>query len=59
MYCEFLENGQLEMVRVLVEALNASNPGLNLGEDAISGIETALRRMRGFLLGERPEQCDA
>ena len=52
MYCEFLENGQLEMVRVLVEALNASNPGLNLGEDAISGIETALRRMRGFLLGK-------
>ena len=52
MYCEFLEKGDFEMVRVLVEALNASNPGLNLGDDAIEGIEGALRRLRGILLGE-------
>lgn len=38
------------MVRVLVEALNASNPGLNLGEEAIEGIESALRRLRSMLL---------
>lgn len=50
MYCEFLEKGDFEMVRVLVEALNASNPGLNLGDDAIEGIEGALRRLRGILL---------
>jgi hypothetical protein len=50
MYCEFLEKGDFEMVRVLVEALNASNPGLNLGEDAIEGIEGALRRLRSVLL---------
>lgn len=52
MYCDFLDKGDFEMVRVLVEALNASNPGLNLGEEAIDGIEAALRRLRGVLLGE-------
>lgn len=52
MYCEFLEKGDFEMVRVLVEALNASNPGLNLGEEAIEGIEGALRRLRSMLLCE-------
>lgn len=52
MYCDFLEKGDFEMVRVLVEALNASNPGLNLGEEAIEGIEGALKRLRGILLGE-------
>jgi len=50
MYCDFLEKGDFEMVRVLVEALNASNPGLNLGEEAIEGIEGALTRLRGLLL---------
>jgi hypothetical protein len=52
MYCEFLEKGDFEMVRVLVEALNASNPGLNLGEEAIEGIEGALKRLRSMLLCE-------
>lgn len=50
MYCDFMEKGDFEMVRVLVEALNASNPGLNLGEEAIDGIEGALKRLRHIIL---------
>lgn len=54
MYCDFLDKGDFEMVRVLVEALNASNPGLNLGEDTIDGIEVAMRKLRQILLCELP-----
>lgn len=53
MYCDFMDKGDFEMVRVLIEALNATNPGLNLGEETITGVESALRRMRGLLLCEQ------
>ncbi|CAG8616400.1 16498_t:CDS:2 [Acaulospora colombiana] len=44
MFLEFMD-GDFEMIRALV-----SNPGLNLGDDAIETLETAFRRMRELLL---------
>lgn len=49
-FCEFLE-GDFEMIRVLVNALNEGNPGLNLGEEAVDSIEGAFRRLREIMLG--------
>ncbi|CAG8654913.1 28042_t:CDS:2 [Dentiscutata erythropus] len=49
LFLEFMD-GDFEMIRALVNALNEGNPGLNLGEDAIETLETAFRRMRELLL---------
>ncbi|CAG8468141.1 7187_t:CDS:2 [Scutellospora calospora] len=51
LFLEFMD-GDFEMIRALVNALNEGNPGLNLGEDAIETLETAFRRMRELLLAE-------
>ncbi|PWN45071.1 DnaJ-domain-containing protein [Ceraceosorus guamensis] len=48
-FCEFLE-GDFEMIRVLVNAMNEGNPGLNLGEEAVDSIEGAFRRLRHMML---------
>lgn len=50
-FCEFLD-GDFEMIRVLVNAMNESNPGLNLGEDAVDSIEGAFAKLRDIMLGE-------
>ncbi|BGP17496.1 hypothetical protein JCM10213_004408 [Rhodosporidiobolus nylandii] len=50
---EFL-NGDFEMIRVFVTALNEGNPGLNLGDEAVDNIEGAFKRVREALLaGQR------
>lgn len=49
LFLEFMD-GDFEMIRALVNALNEGNPGLNLGDDAIETLETAFRRMRDVLL---------
>lgn len=51
-FCEFLD-GDFQMIRVLVNALNESNPGLNLGEDAVDSIEGAFAKLRELMMGER------
>ncbi|KAK0553550.1 hypothetical protein OC846_002471 [Tilletia horrida] len=48
-FCEFME-GDFEMIRVLINALNEGNPGLNLGNDAADSLEGAFRRLRRMLL---------
>ncbi len=48
-FCEFME-GDFEMVRVLVNALNEGNPGLDLGEDAVENLEGAFKRLRAVVL---------
>jgi len=50
-FCEFLD-GDFEMIRVLVNAMNESNPGLNLGEDAVDSIEGAFAKLRDIMLGQ-------
>lgn len=50
-FCEFLD-GDFQMIRVLVNALNESNPGLNLGEDAVDSIEGAFAKLREIMMGE-------
>lgn len=50
-FCEFLD-GDFQMIRVLVNALNESNPGLNLGEDAVDNIEGAFAKLRELMMGE-------
>jgi hypothetical protein len=50
-FCEFLD-GDFEMIRVLVNAMNESNPGLNLGGDAVDSIEGAFTKLRELMLGE-------
>lgn len=47
--CEFME-GDFEMIRVLVNALNEGNPSMNLGDEAVDSIESAFRRLREILL---------
>ncbi|GAA6010654.1 hypothetical protein JCM11491_003012 [Sporobolomyces phaffii] len=50
---EFL-NGDFEMIRVFVTALNDGSPGLNLGDEAIDNLESAFRKAREVLLaGQR------
>jgi len=49
LFLEFMD-GDFEMIRALVNALNEGNPGLNLGDDAIETLETAFRRLRDLLL---------
>ncbi|GET02739.1 DnaJ-domain-containing protein [Rhizophagus clarus] len=49
LFLEFMD-GDFEMIRALVNALNENNPGLNLGDDAIETLEIAFRRMRDLLL---------
>ncbi|GAA5889997.1 hypothetical protein JCM6882_009193 [Rhodosporidiobolus microsporus] len=50
---EFL-NGDFEMIRVFVTALNEGNPGLNLGDEAVDNLEGAFKRVREALLaGQR------
>ena len=48
-FLEFLE-GDFEMIRVLINALNEGNPGLDLGDDAVNNIEGAFRKLREILL---------
>lgn len=48
-FCEFLE-GDFEMVRVLVNALNEGNPGLDLGDETVDSIEGAFRKLREMML---------
>ncbi|PWN32078.1 uncharacterized protein FA14DRAFT_162345 [Meira miltonrushii] len=48
-FLEFLE-GDFEMIRVLINALNEGNPGLDLGDDAVNNIEGAFRKLRELLL---------
>ncbi|KAH9810577.1 hypothetical protein DFH28DRAFT_1131973 [Melampsora americana] len=48
-FCEFMD-GDFEMIRVLINALNEGNPGLNLGEDAIKNLETSFKKLRTILL---------
>ncbi|KAH8929507.1 hypothetical protein BT69DRAFT_1292513 [Atractiella rhizophila] len=42
--------GDFEMVRALVRALNEGNPALNIGEEAIESLEGAFRRVRDMIL---------
>ncbi|GAA6043376.1 hypothetical protein JCM8097_005290 [Rhodosporidiobolus ruineniae] len=50
---EFL-NGDFEMIRVFVTALNEGNPSLNLGDEAVDNIEGAFKRVREAMLsGQR------
>ncbi|CAO1621012.1 unnamed protein product [Sympodiomycopsis kandeliae] len=51
-FCEFME-GDFEMIRVMVNALNDGNPSMNLGDDAVDSIEGALRRLREVMLAGR------
>ncbi|KAK4047332.1 hypothetical protein OIV83_005510 [Microbotryomycetes sp. JL201] len=48
-FTEFL-NGDFEMIRVFVNALNEGNPGLNLGDETVDSLEGAFRRVREVLL---------
>ncbi|CAO1629368.1 unnamed protein product [Parajaminaea phylloscopi] len=48
-FCEFME-GDFEMIRVLVNALNDGNPSMNLGDDAVDSIEGAFKRVRDIML---------
>lgn len=48
-FCEFME-GDFEMIRVLVNALNEGNPSMNLGDDAVDSIEGAFKRLRDIML---------
>lgn len=48
-FCEFME-GDFEMIRVLVNALNEGNPSMNLGDEAVDSIEGAFKRLRDILL---------
>ncbi|KAE8267728.1 hypothetical protein A4X09_0g4618 [Tilletia walkeri] len=48
-FCEFME-GDFEMIRVLVNALNEGSPGVNLGNEAVDSLEGAFRRLRKILL---------
>ncbi|KAL9938107.1 hypothetical protein V8E36_002730 [Tilletia maclaganii] len=48
-FCEFME-GDFEMIRVLVNALNEGNQGMHLGSDAVDSLEGAFRRLRKVLL---------
>ncbi|CAD6920456.1 unnamed protein product [Tilletia controversa] len=48
-FCEFME-GDFEMIRVLVNALNEGSPGVNLGNEAVDSLEGAFRRLRKVLL---------
>lgn len=49
LFLEFMD-GDFEIIRSLVNALNEGNPELNLGEDTIETIETVFRGMRETLL---------
>ncbi|KAI8452319.1 hypothetical protein BY996DRAFT_6431883 [Phakopsora pachyrhizi] len=44
-FCEFMD-GDFEMIRVLINALNEGNPGLNLGEESIRNLETSFKKLR-------------
>ncbi|KAM0750818.1 DnaJ-domain-containing protein [Meredithblackwellia eburnea MCA 4105] len=48
-FTEFI-NGDFEMIRVFVNALNDGNPGLNLGDEAVDNLEGAFRRVREIVL---------
>ncbi|CAH1761763.1 10818_t:CDS:2, partial [Entrophospora sp. SA101] len=54
LFLEFMD-GDFEMIRSLVNALNEGNPELNLGEDTIETIETVFRGMRETLLAMKAE----
>lgn len=51
-FCEFME-GDFEMIRVMVNALNEGNPSMNLGDDAVDSIEGAFRKLREAMLAGR------
>ena len=53
MLADFIE-GDFEMIRVFVNALNEGQPGLNLGDDTVESLETIMRRLRDVLLGPLP-----
>ncbi|PLW29379.1 hypothetical protein PCASD_21352 [Puccinia coronata f. sp. avenae] len=44
-FCEFMD-GDFEMIRVVINALNEGNPGLNLGEDVVASLEGVVGRLR-------------
>lgn len=48
-FFEFME-GDFEMIRVVINALNEGNPGLNLGEEVVASLEGAFGRLRTRLL---------
>ncbi|KAA1075662.1 hypothetical protein PGTUg99_034110 [Puccinia graminis f. sp. tritici] len=48
-FCEFMD-GDFEMIRVVINALNEGNPGLNLGEEMIESLEKTFTRLRRVLL---------
>lgn len=56
-FCEFLD-GDFQMIRVLVNALNESNPGLNLGEEAVDSIEGAFAKLLEIMMGESKFQSE-
>ncbi|KAN0059824.1 hypothetical protein ACQY0O_008398 [Thecaphora frezii] len=47
--CEFLE-GDFDMIRVLVQAMNESNSGIQMGSDTVESLEGAFRKVREMLL---------
>ncbi|KAL7411702.1 hypothetical protein BDY24DRAFT_129972 [Mrakia frigida] len=49
-WTEFIE-GDFHMIRVVINAINETNSGLNLGNDTVETLEGALRRLRSLLLG--------
>ncbi|POW21813.1 hypothetical protein PSHT_01934 [Puccinia striiformis] len=48
-FCEFME-GDFEMIRVVINALNEGNPGLNLGEEVVNSVETGFKTMRNKMI---------
>lgn len=43
-------SGDFETIRVFVNSLNESNPGLNVGDETVDNLEGAFRRVRDVLL---------
>lgn len=48
-FFEFLD-GDFEMIRVMINALNEANPGLDLGEDAVQNFEGVFESIRAVVL---------
>ncbi|MBW0540595.1 hypothetical protein O181_080310 [Austropuccinia psidii MF-1] len=48
-FCEFMD-GDFQMIRVLINALNEGNPGFNLGDETINNLETTFKKLRTILL---------
>ncbi|WAQ89603.1 hypothetical protein PtA15_11A293 [Puccinia triticina] len=48
-FCEFMD-GDFEMIRVVINALNEGNPGLNLGEEVVTSLESTMGKLRQRLI---------